>query len=131
MLRMHRAIVVLVPIVMLIPDAVVAENQERYLLNCQLINRADEVYQRYCSGGSGQQGQLLCQDKACKLITTNFKSQYSQTHNEGIGTDIVSEVSKTVGSAVSAAGSATRGVSGVGSGTVSGGLGGQGGLGGP
>jgi hypothetical protein len=42
MLRMHRAIVVLVPIVMLIPDAVVAENQERYLLNCRLIDRADE-----------------------------------------------------------------------------------------
>jgi hypothetical protein len=82
-------------------------------------------------GGSGQQGQLLCQNKVCKLITTNFKSQYSQTQDEGIGTDIVSEVSKTVGGGVSAAGSATRGVSGVGSGTVSGGLGGLGGLGGP
>lgn len=96
MLRMHRAVSLLVPLVILVPETVAADNQT-YLLNCREIDRSNPVYKRYCSGQSGEQGQLRCQNNRCIRIITNFNLQNIQTPKGGNGPAITSTVASTSG----------------------------------
>jgi hypothetical protein len=82
MRKLLSACVLVVPIVLSMANTAAAENQERYLLNCKLMDRTAELYQRYCTGETAQHGQLLCQGKLCILLIRNFQSQYSRPERE-------------------------------------------------
>jgi hypothetical protein len=123
MLRMHRAVILLIPFAILVPETIAADKQQ-YLLNCRLIDRSNPVYQQYCTGQSGQERRvLLCQLSTCRLVVTNFNLQSSPalrgaassaTINTGASTNTgvssggiagTARVSGTVSGAVATAGS--------------------------
>jgi hypothetical protein len=53
-----------------------AKNEHPYLLNCQLMDHSDPLYQQFCNGEQDRQGYVLCRDTICILV--NFKSRYTQ-----------------------------------------------------
>jgi hypothetical protein len=53
-----------------------AAKDQQYLLNCRLMDRADPLYERFCTGEKAA-GKIVCDGSYCLLITTNYNSRYS------------------------------------------------------
>jgi hypothetical protein len=117
----HRAVILFLPLLMLAPETTAAENQP-FLLNCRLMDRASLLYKRYCIGELGEQRR--CRDRRCVpqiAVTTNFHSQYDPAR-KGAGSGAINTVTSTagvtgtdrsvVGGGVTIAGSATSQISG-------------------
>jgi hypothetical protein len=115
----HRAIILFLPLLMLAPETTAAENQP-FLLNCRLMDRASLLYKRYCIGELGERRR--CRDRSCVpqiAVTTNFHSQYDPGRKgAGSGVTVTSTAGVTVtdrsvvGGGVAIAGSVTSQISG-------------------
>jgi hypothetical protein len=53
-----------------------AAKDQQYLLNCRLMDSADPLYERFCTGDKAA-GKIVCRGSYCLLITTNYNSRYS------------------------------------------------------
>ena len=93
----HRAVILFLPLLMLVPETTAAEKQH-YLLNCRLMDRASLLYKRYCIGELGEQRQR-CIHRPCIpqiAVTTNFHSQYDPAR-KGAGSGVANTVTSTPG----------------------------------
>ena len=93
----HRAVILFLPLLMLVPETLAAEKQH-YLLNWRLMDRASLLYKRYCIGELGEQ-RLRCLHRPCIpqiAVTTNFHSQYDPAR-KGAGSGVFNTVTSTSG----------------------------------
>ena len=72
------ASVVVLTSAVLFTNGFASAKDQKYLLNCKLMDQSDLLFKRYCNGEKPD-SKIVCQGDYCLIFVTNFGSQFGET----------------------------------------------------
>jgi hypothetical protein len=73
------ASVVVLTSAVLFTNGFASAKDQKYLLNCKLMDQSDLLFKRYCNGEKPD-SKIVCQGDYCLIVVTNFGSGFSLSH---------------------------------------------------